>query len=158
MYEQKAKEKAEGVDAPGYKCCTVRLANPSSNDAIDLMALAPTPVVANSPGVEEVIDEITSTQRNQPWLIAPDARVPFTSELCGFHASKKNSIDEVQKKEKTSKSLRADLKRKYKCSGPFHDMLSQRTKLPAYKMRVDLVTMIRNSQVTVVSGDTGCGE
>lgn len=156
MYEQKAKEKAEGFEALESEYGTVRLANPLSMSR-DPMTHVPTPVVAPSPGVEEVIDDIVQTHKQQPWLIASDARVPITSENCVFHTSQ--SIEEVQRKEKTSKTLKADLKRKYdKRSGPFNDMLSQRTRLPAYKMKDDLVKTIRRSQVTVVSGDTGCGE
>ncbi len=158
MYEQKAKEKAEGVDSAKSDYGTVRLTSPSST-AKDPMTHAPTPVVTPSPGVEEVIDDIVQTQKMQPWLIAPDARVPISSEKSEFHTSQTVSIEEAQKKEKMSKSLRADLKRKYdKRSGPFKDMLSQRAKLPAYKMREEIVTTIVSSQVTVVSGDTGCGE
>jgi hypothetical protein len=158
MYEQKAKEKAEGVDASESEYGTVRLANPSSTSS-NPMTHAPTPVVAPSPGVEEVIDDIVQTQKNQPWLIAPDARVPITSDRCDFHTSQTISVEEVQKKQKTSETLRADLNRRYeKRSGPFNDMLSQRAKLPAYKMKNDIVKTIRRCQVTVVSGDTGCGE
>eukprot|EP00985_Skeletonema_marinoi_P009325 scaffold4339_cov77-Skeletonema_marinoi.AAC.1 len=158
MYEQKAKEKAEGVDASEPEYGTVRLVNPSSTTN-DPSTHAPTPVVAPSPGVEEVIDDIAQTHKMQPWLIAPDARVPVSSEKSGFRTSQTISIKELQKKEKTSKTLRADLKRKYdKRSGPFNDMLSQRAKLPAYKMKNELVKTIRKNQVTVVSGDTGCGK
>ena len=158
IYEQKAKEKAEGIDSSESEYGTVRLANPSSAPN-GPKTHAPTPVVAPSPGVAEVFDDIVETHKSQPWLIAPDARVPISSEKTGFHTSQTISIEEVQKKERTSKTLRADLKRKYdKRSGPFNDMLSQRSKLPAYKMRNDLVKTIRESQVTVVSGDTGCGK
>ena len=153
MYEQKAKEKAEGNAE-----CPVRLATPLSDDGTNPLVHAPTPVVASSPCIEEVIDDLVTTQRNQPWLIAPDARVPI-SEKNGVQTSHTMTRDEMQQKEKMSKILRADLKRKYdKPSGKFHDMLLQREALPAYKMRAKLVMTIRSSQVTVVSGDTGCGK
>lgn len=154
MYEQKAKEKAEGNVE-----CPVRLSTPLSDDGTNLpLVHAPTPVVASSPCIEEVIDDLVTTQRNQPWLIAPDARVPI-SEKSDMQTSHTMTRDEIQQKEKMSKALKADLKRKYdKPSGKFHDMLLQRKALPAYKMRAKLVTTIRSSQVTVVSGDTGCGK
>ena len=158
MYKQKAKEKAEGIDSSESEYGTVRLADPSSASN-GPTTHAPTPVVAPSPGVAEVFDDIVQTHEMQPWLIAPDARVPISSEKTDFYTSETVSNEELQKKEKLSKSLRADLKRKYdKRSGPFVDMLSQRAKLPAYKMRNELVKTIRENQVTVVSGDTGCGE
>ena len=158
MYAQKAKEKAEGIDSSQSEYGTVRLADPSSASN-GPTTHAPTPVVAPSPGVAEVFDDIVQTHETQPWLIAPDARVPISSEKTDFYTSETISNEELQKKEKLSKSLRADLKRKYdKRSGPFVDMLSQRAKLPAYKMRNELVKTIRKNQVTVVSGDTGCGE
>jgi len=158
LYEQKAKEKAERGDASESEYGTVRLANPWSTST-NPITHAPTPVVAPSPGVEEVIDDIVQTQKNQPWLIAPDARVPITCDKCDFRTSQTISSEEVEKKQKTSETLRMDLKRRYdKRSGPFNDILSQRAKLPAYKMKGDLTKTIRRYQVTVVSGDTGCGE
>lgn len=153
MYEQKAKEKAEGNVE-----CPVRLSTPLSDDGTNPLVHVPTPVVASSPCIEEVIDDLVTTQRNQPWLIAPDARVPI-SDKSDMQATHTMTRDEIQQKEKISKALKADLKRKYdKPSGKFHDILLQRKALPAYKMRAKLVTTIRSSQVTVVSGDTGCGK
>ena len=37
-------------------------------------------------------------------------------------------------------------------------MIQQRSKLPAYTMRKDIVDIILNNQVVVISGETGCGK
>ena len=48
-----------------------------------------------------------------------------------------------------------------KSGGPigqqFHKMMSQRSRLPAFKMKDDIVKTIASNQITVISGDTGCG-
>ncbi|CAB1116380.1 unnamed protein product [Ectocarpus sp. CCAP 1310/34] len=41
---------------------------------------------------------------------------------------------------------------------PYQDMLAKRSKLPAYEMRDHIVRTVRNAQVVVVSGETGCGK
>lgn len=53
----------------------------ASKISIELSDLAPcqhlpTPMVTPSPCIEDVLKDITLTQRDQPWLIAPEARVP----------------------------------------------------------------------------------
>ena len=40
----------------------------------------------------------------------------------------------------------------------FSAMMAQRTRLPAYKMCDEIVNTIANNQITVISGDTGCGK
>lgn len=37
-------------------------------------------------------------------------------------------------------------------------MLAKRSKLPAYEMREYIVRTVKNAQVVVVSGETGCGK
>ncbi|CAM9986108.1 unnamed protein product, partial [Hapterophycus canaliculatus] len=41
---------------------------------------------------------------------------------------------------------------------PYQEMLAKRSKLPAYEMREHIVSTVRNAQVVVVSGETGCGK
>ncbi|KAL3807673.1 hypothetical protein ACHAXA_000319, partial [Cyclostephanos tholiformis] len=166
MYDEKAKEKATGIHLLGA----------TSNVATDVNETVhlPTPMVAPSPGIEDVLRDVLTTQREQPWLISPEARVPTTDDN---FSEKGTSIDESRKIE-TSKLLRIELERKYsqaeKCSmgngrhrnnrhtgdsaKQFQLMLDQRSKLPAFKMRDKLISTIHQNQVTVVSGDTGCGK
>jgi hypothetical protein len=40
----------------------------------------------------------------------------------------------------------------------FYSMMQSRAKLPAYKMKDHIVDTISSHQITVVSGDTGCGK
>jgi len=37
----------------------------------------------------------------------------------------------------------------------FHKMMGQRSRLPAYKMKDEIVETIGSHQITVISGDTG---
>ena len=40
----------------------------------------------------------------------------------------------------------------------FHQMIQSRSRLPACQMKDEIVSTIFNNQITVVSGDTGCGK
>lgn len=40
----------------------------------------------------------------------------------------------------------------------YRRMMSYREKLPAYKMRNDIVKLVQDNQVVVISGETGCGK
>ena len=169
MYDEKAKEKAD----------VIHLTDAASNAATDVTETVsiqhvPTPVVAPSPGIQDVLKDVLTIQREQPWLISPEARVPAIDDNPSGVGSPK---DEARKNE-TSKLLRVELERKYSqveqssrgngrhrnnnpagdSAKQFQLMLAQRSKLPAYKMRDRLLSTISQNQVTVVSGDTGCGK
>ena len=179
MYEAKALEKAEGSNDDESKFGALHLTDAESKtdntDTMDQSAKphVPAPVVAPSPGIKDVLKDLIQTQTDQPWLVAPEARVPTVDEV----SSKGRSIDN-SRMQKTSNQLKNELERKYESArgggrqnfrhsnkrrggGPgkeFQDMLEQRSKLPAYKMRDELLSIIHNNQVAVVSGDTGCGK
>uniref|UniRef100_A0A5F8HEV5 ATP-dependent DNA/RNA helicase DHX36 n=2 Tax=Monodelphis domestica TaxID=13616 RepID=A0A5F8HEV5_MONDO len=53
--------------------------------------------------------------------------------------------------------LKEDLKRK-KSDPRYIEMQHFREKLPSYGMQKELVNLINNNQVTVISGETGCGK
>lgn len=40
----------------------------------------------------------------------------------------------------------------------YNNMLRVREKLPSYKMRHDIMKLIHDNQVVVISGETGCGK
>ena len=166
MYDEKAKEKAT----------VIHLTDAASTDVTETVPIqrVPTPVVTPSPGIEDVLKDVLTIQREQPWLISPEARVPTIDDNLSGGGT---PIVEARKNE-TSKLLRIELERKYsqveqssrgngrhrnnKHAGDsvkqFQLMLAQRSKLPAYKMRDRLLSTICQNQVTVVSGDTGCGK
>jgi hypothetical protein len=166
MYDEKAKEKAAAIHLRGA----------ASNVAADVIETVhvPTPVVAPSPGIEDILKDVLTMQREQPWLISPEARVPTIDDI---FSEKGTPMDESRKIE-TSKLLRLELERKYSqaeqssrgngrhrnnrhtvdSAKQFQLLLAQRSQLPAYKMRDRLIKTIRENQVTVVSGDTGCGK
>ncbi|NXG29790.1 DHX36 helicase, partial [Dromaius novaehollandiae] len=53
--------------------------------------------------------------------------------------------------------LKEDLRQK-KCDPRYIEMQRFREKLPSYGMRKELVNLINNNRVTVISGETGCGK
>lgn len=94
--------------------------------------------------------------------VQPDARVPTLA------TKDMRIIHEMSAKDKLSNSMRVELERKYNSgksrrygkgknwpNKQFDEMLACRSKLPAYKMRHHVVEIIRNNQITVISGDTG---
>ena len=166
MYEEKAKEKA------GIHLADAAIKTASDvNESVQTQHI-PTPVVAPSPGIEEVLRDVLTIQKEQPWLISAEARVPTIDTDVGG-----TEVVDVRKAE-TNSALRRELDQKYsqieqstKANGrqrhkqynvdsarQFQQMLDQRSKLPAYKMRDQLLSAIRQNQVTVISGDTGCGK
>lgn len=181
MYEQKAKEKAAGIcdnrkrDEGNDTFETIHLSdailvNDTKKNESTSSDRVPAPVITPSPCIDKILQDILSTQREQPWLVHSDARIP-TVGSDNDHRSQTLSNAESTRKCKISNSLREELEKKYrrsqgesgkerrtKVADTFHKMLSSRSKLPAYKMRDEVLGTIRDNQVTVVSGDTGCGK
>ena len=147
MNEQKTNDKAGSGSS-------LRLSAPSTSNNEGSPAHVPMPV-ASPTVVEEVMQEVIEVQQQQPWLISSEARVPVTNE--DKDARSKLSDRDRLRKSKISGRLKDELERKHSQHG-FKTMLSQRTKLPAYKMKDKLLATIDGNQVTVVSGDTGCGK
>ncbi|KAJ1088168.1 hypothetical protein NDU88_001327 [Pleurodeles waltl] len=56
-----------------------------------------------------------------------------------------------------NEQLKADLHRK-RTTSRYLEMQRFRQKLPSFVMREEITTVINNSQVTVISGETGCGK
>ena len=189
MYEQKAKEKADGIrggssieGSSEYSSIHLVSAGATPKEKSDgsdtPQTHVPAPVVAPSPGMEDVLRDVLETQKQQPWLIQSEARVPTKNDE-KFHSIM--TVKEARKKDEISNSLRVELEQKYsqasetsrgnrgrnsRCKNDrnrskgseFQLMLSQRIKLPAYKMKDKVLETIRANQVTVISGDTGCGK
>ena len=161
MYEQKAKEKTEGTtDVSGVgPPSAIQLANASIEVPQDTsLGHIPSPIVTPSPCMENILEDIVSTQQEQPWLIHLDARIPTYRDCTG-------TSQDMSKKDKVSNSLRVELERKYNNSNQgrhskhtkkrsnkikqFDEMLASRCKLPAYKMRNQILETIRNVREAV---------
>eukprot|EP00026_Physarum_polycephalum_P000677 Phypoly_transcript_00678.p1 GENE.Phypoly_transcript_00678~~Phypoly_transcript_00678.p1 ORF type:complete len:1395 (+),score=271.52 Phypoly_transcript_00678:28-4212(+) len=56
-----------------------------------------------------------------------------------------------------SAKLKEDFERRMKLP-EFNKILSKRTQLPAFQMREEVLQTIRNNQVVVITGETGCGK
>lgn len=166
MYEQKAAEKAAGLNGgSNVEVKTIQLADATvdvkkketTHDHI------PAPVVTPSPCMENILDDILSTQNEQPWLVQPDARVP---SLGGHTDYIDTSQDMSTKQDKLSHTMRLELERKYKGStshgrygkgrkgsnqSRFDEMIASRGKLPAFKMRNQVLEAIRNVSYFILS-------
>ena len=156
--------------------------NEGDEDMAESDAIAPihvpTPVFIPSSAVKDVVQGVLEEQKQQPWLVCPEARAPtLEDDPTAIHNRSDLSPEELREREDISRSLRQDLQRKYrsaehwekkgsgngkgKQSGGgsigqrFHMMISQRSRLPAFKMKDDIVRTIANNQITVISGDTG---
>ncbi|KAF5293769.1 hypothetical protein FQA39_LY03254 [Lamprigera yunnana] len=45
-----------------------------------------------------------------------------------------------------------------KTTAKYKDMLARRKKLPSYKMRDEIVSLVESNRIVVISGETGCGK
>lgn len=165
MYDSAAKKKA------GF-----HLADAAQRDSGENVQQGhvPRPVAVPSGEMVEVMNDVITTQQQQPWLISAEARVPTTEEE--VHTDKTLSPAQRHKHDILSDQLKIELERKInvakefgkkhqstgrlisKTGKQYHDMLAIRQQLPAYMMSKELVGTIASNQVTVIAGDTGCGE
>ena len=131
----------------------------------------PAPVPIATGDLRTVMSDVIKVQKEQPWLVSPEARVPIEdSAITELTPSK------IKERNDTSKRLKDEFDRKHRAAddwerinltkgslhgkgGPrpeqFHRMRSQRSRLPAYKMQEKIVGTIERHQITVISGDTG---
>lgn len=111
----------------------------------------PKPKFLASPFLSDIVGSIDEQREQWPWLFDDDE-------------SEKDdkAISVAAQKAKDAKTrLNQKLLSKYKAkrkTKKFKTMLGQRENLPAYNMREQIAKLIRNNQVTVVSGETGCGK
>ncbi len=73
-----------------------------------------------------------------------------------LNEEEKRKIEE--KKDQLSKQLLAIQTNNQKNNNRYKEMQQARTKLPAYTMRQQILQMLANNQVIVISGETGCGK
>jgi HrpA-like RNA helicase len=137
----------------------------------------PRPVAVRSGELGDLMNDIMDQQKDQPWLVSPEARAPTLSQQ-----SERVSKEQTQRQQEISRKLRLELERKRKAANKwagensgsatgqrskksnvftprqFHFMMSVRQRLPAYKMENEIVSTIKSNQITVIAGDTGCGK
>ena len=189
MYSSAAKEKATGGDPSifdlrnqkqeereiqGYHLNPAEEENIVEDDAREIVKF-PRPVAVPVGELARVMEDVISTQKEQPWLIAPEARAPEAgADISEEELTMTTKMTEISKalKEENDRKYKAALqwrkKNNRKSEGNkgqkgftpqrFNKMLLQRERLPAHMMRDEIVSTITANQVTVVSGDTGCGK
>ncbi|XP_061072656.1 ATP-dependent DNA/RNA helicase DHX36 isoform X3 [Conger conger] len=91
----------------------------------------------------------------------PPEAVKMTSPAEVKEAVKDKDLEYLFQDILRESSLDQELKRdllKKRDNPKYTEMLKFREKLPSYKMKEDLVQLVRANQVLVVSGETGCGK
>jgi hypothetical protein len=158
MYNDSAQGKTTGA----YSLVEAKQQVANEGERILEAKSRPRPVAVPVGDLAKVMEEVIAVQNEQPWLVSEEARVPgAASDRDG------KTFNQLKRREEISKSLREALEQKYgtskgskkssNVSRPFQKMLAQRQRLPAYKMKEEIVSTIARSQITVIAGDTGCG-
>jgi len=125
-------------------------------------AVQPRPVAVPVGELSEIMTEVDTVQKEQPWLISTDARVPAISdEKKGDGLGLATSREQNEEQARISQRLKQELDQRIdlsKTSKSLKKISKQRQRLPAYQMGEEIVRTIANNRVTVVAGDTGCGK
>ena len=144
----------------------------------------PTPHFVPTQSLATVMRDIMESAK-QPWLVAPEARAPVVADKVlppknekkapaaapplQMQASKEEppsrpdppalTEESIIEMKRLSSQLKFALESKHKnAGGNFLKMMECRRKLPAFEMGSEIVETIRDNQISVVSGDTGCGK
>ena len=67
-------------------------------------------------------------------------------------------IEQAKMSRKLDERLKQELSEKISSSASYKKMLDFRSKLPAFKMKNEIIQLVAENQVIVVSGETGCGK
>jgi HrpA-like RNA helicase len=100
-------------------------------------------------------DHVLAVQKEQPWLVAPEARVPcLVDRVSGQNGLELPALTERQKEisHKLQKDLAWSLKNPSKQVQRIREQTHQ---LPAYQMRNEIVATVNANQVTLISASTG---
>ena len=129
--------------------------NPSDDESAE-HAWRPCPIAAPVGDLAKILEEdVLAVQEQQPWLVAPEARVPHSSSHTSIeHCSEPSEISQLQREisDKLQKELSLSLK---KPSKKVQEIRRQNCQLPAFEMREHIVSTVRASQVTLISASTG---
>eukprot|EP00939_MAST-03C_sp_MAST-3C-sp1_P003634 g3634.t1 len=116
-----------------------------------------------SPLLMDIVGAIEETERLQPWLFKGDAASGSSTAATGAASTSVESdlaakLERMkQQQRRMNEQLRRDHSKRQR-GVAYKKMLGQRERLPAYQRREIIAKLIRNNQVCVVSGETGCGK
>jgi hypothetical protein len=103
-----------------------------------------------SPFLLDIVDTIEETERLQPWL--------FKDNTNSNTNTTSSNLDKMKdQRNKMNRRLVQEHRHRVK-SQKYKQMLSQRERLPAFKLRDKITRTIYSHQVTVISGATGSGK
>ena len=115
-----------------------------------------------SPLLAGIVRTVESERKTSPWLYSTgnnDGVVSSNNKILlpnkaldDLRSSDFDPMIQQVSKELLKQHLKIQKTSKYR------EMIQQRSKLPAYTMRKDIVDIILNNQVVVISGETGCGK
>ena len=155
MYTAAAKEKQQ-----------VTLCDPNdAGERKDNERNLPQPVPPLTGEFCEMAEDIIAVQDEQPWLVSREARVPNKAHQA--------ASSRVQNGEYRQNEINQQLKKRFNLKGylesstasaqkrqttqKWDEIQEQRRRLPAYSMREDIAKAIRENQITLIRGETGCG-
>jgi hypothetical protein len=122
----------------------------------------PRPICPLTSEAVAMMDDIVSVQREQPWLVAKEARALNIEDL----QNPEQAID-VSRQKNINRQLKEGFERKsglneknrgsknHRTSSTQGTILEQRRRLPAFSMRNEIVRAINDNQITLVKGSTG---
>lgn len=115
--------------------------------------ILPCPVSVPIGEVARLMEEhVVAVQKDQPWLVAPEARVPRTN------ASDETSSFKIttERQEAICEKLQEELHQSIdNPSKKVRQVRLQNAQLPAFKMKEDIISACRENQVTLISASTG---
>ncbi|XP_041420858.1 ATP-dependent DNA/RNA helicase DHX36 isoform X2 [Xenopus laevis] len=96
----------------------------------------------------------TENERNN---VSPQLRQPASSEVKDHDWDSEYAAEENEAGTYLDQQLREEMQKK-RTNYKYLEMQTFREKLPSYGMKEMIIKMINSNQVTVISGETGCGK
>ena len=120
----------------------------------------PCPIAVSVGDVGTILQEdVLTLQKEQPWLVAEEARAPAASATIssGQNETLVGFAQNLSKRQKeVSDRLRSAHDKSQKYPSKTVQFIRQQTRaLPAYQMQDEIVSTVRQNQVTLISASTG---
>ena len=115
----------------------------------------PCPIPSQAGDFASLMEDVIKLQNDQPWLVSDDARVP--TEADGDVVATTGNMKNTGRDLDLSKKIRSARDRMWS-SNQFKGIRTQRENIPAFSMKDEIASPIRNHQVVVISGATRSGK
>ena len=116
----------------------------------------PCPIPPPGGDFENFMEDVIQQQKDQPWLVSNEARVPARAidEAISSHEVNFESSD---REKAVSSKLKSNRDRMW-LSDSYKQIEDQRKGLPAFGMKAAITDTISRNQIVVISGATGSGK